>query len=83
MIKAEAFGVHLAYINHPVVGDETYNGGRDNNIKEETIREAIKNLDRFFLHAERLGFNHPKTAERLEFYAPLPKELMDFLQLIK
>ncbi|MDQ3322087.1 MAG: RluA family pseudouridine synthase, partial [Acidobacteriota bacterium] len=75
--------VHLAHINHPVVGDETYNGGRDNNMKDETIREAIKDLGRFFLHAERLSFTHPKTDARLEFYAPLPQELMDFLALIK
>lgn len=75
--------VHLASINHPVVGDETYNGGRDNNIKDEIVRNAVEDLGRFFLHAERLAFTHPKTAERLEFYAPLPEELMSFLQLIK
>lgn len=75
--------VHLAHINHPVVGDETYNGGRDNNMKDDAVRVAIKDLGRFFLHAERLSFTHPKTAERLDFYAPLPEELMDFLQLIK
>ncbi|HXG84847.1 MAG TPA: RluA family pseudouridine synthase [Pyrinomonadaceae bacterium] len=75
--------VHLAHINHPVVGDETYNSGRDNNIKDETVRKAVKDLERFFLHAERLSFTHPKTAGRLEFYSPLPKELIDFLALIK
>ncbi len=75
--------VHLAFINHGVVGDETYNAGRDNTIKDATVRKAVKDLRRFFLHAERLSFTHPKTAERMEFYAPLPKELRDFLELIK
>ncbi len=75
--------VHLAFINHGVVGDETYNAGRDNTIKDVTVRKAVKDLGRFFLHAERLSFTHPKTAERMEFYAPLPKELTDFLELIK
>ncbi len=75
--------VHLASINHGVVGDETYNGGRDNTIKDLNVRRAVKDLNRFFLHAERLGFTHPETLERLEFYAPMPVELKDFLELLK
>jgi len=75
--------VHLASIGHGVVGDETYNGGRDNNIKDPIVKKAVKDSGRFFLHAERLNFTHPKTGEKLEFYAPMPKELKDFLELIK
>jgi 23S rRNA pseudouridine1911/1915/1917 synthase len=74
--------VHLMSINHPVVGDETYNGGRDKTVKDVKIRQAIGELNRFFLHAERLSFTHPKTLERMDFYAPLPKDLADFLELI-
>ena len=59
--------VHLASINHPVVGDGTYNEGRDNTIANVDIKNAIRILDRFFLHAAQLAFNHPKTGERLEF----------------
>ncbi|MCY7376250.1 MAG: RluA family pseudouridine synthase, partial [Pyrinomonadaceae bacterium] len=33
--------VHLMSINHPVVGDETYNGGRDKTVKDLTVRQAI------------------------------------------
>ncbi|MDQ6785576.1 MAG: RluA family pseudouridine synthase [Acidobacteriota bacterium] len=75
--------VHLAFINHGVVGDETYNVGRDNNIKDPFVRKAVEDLGRFFLHAERLAFTHPKTGEKLEFYAPLPPELKNFLELLK
>lgn len=75
--------VHLASIGHGVVGDETYNGGRDNNIKDPIVKKAVKDLGRFFLHAERLSFTHPKTQEKLEFYVPLPPQLKDFLELIK
>jgi 23S rRNA pseudouridine1911/1915/1917 synthase len=74
--------VHLSYINHPIVGDETYNSGRDNTIANLEIRQAIKELNRFFLHAERLSFTHPTTKEKMDFHAPLPKELKDFLMLI-
>ena len=74
--------VHLAYINHPIVGDETYNSGRDNTVADLEIRQAIKELNRFFLHAERLSFTHPLTKEKMDFHAPLPKKLKDFLALI-
>ena len=71
--------VHTAYINHPVVGDEIYNEGRDKTVADTDIRNAIKSLGRFFLHAERLSFTHPKTGERLEFKQDLPDELTGFL----
>jgi len=74
--------VHLASINHPVVGDETYNAGRDNTVADIEIRKAIQDLGRFFLHAERLAFTHPKTGERLEFRQEIPKELKQFLDLL-
>jgi len=72
--------VHLAWLKHPVVADETYGGGRDNTIQEARLRSHIRNLGRHFLHAERLGFDHPKTGEHLEFTAPLPLELAGLLE---
>lgn len=75
--------VHLAYGKHPVVGDETYNGGRDNTVRDVKIRKAISNLGRFFLHAERLEFDHPVTGERLLFQSPLPPELLALLDVLR
>ena len=74
--------VHLASINHPVVGDATYNEGRDNTIADPAIKMGVADLGRFFLHAERLAFTHPKTGERMEFTQPLPPELEGFLLLL-
>jgi len=74
--------VHLMSINHPVVGDETYNAGRDKTVKDMNARQSIAGLNRFFLHAEKLSFTHPQTAERLNFIQPLPTELTDFLKLL-
>lgn len=71
--------VHMAYLNHPVTGDAIYNEGRDNTVMDHTVRNAIKSLNRFFLHAEQLSFTHPKTQERMEFTQPLPPELEEFL----
>lgn len=64
--------VHLAAIGHPVVGDLRYRG----------MRPQIQ-LDRPFLHATRLSFDHPTTGERLSFSSPLPADLQALLgQLI-
>ena len=74
--------VHCAFINHQVVGDETYNSGRDKTVNDLQIRQAIADLNRFFLHAEKLSFEHPVTKEKLTFVAPVPLELTDFLELL-
>ena len=74
--------VHLASINHPIVGDETYNEGRDNTVANIDIKNAIRIMGRFFLHAEKLSFTHPVTKEQMEFILPLPDELKRFLDII-
>jgi 23S rRNA pseudouridine1911/1915/1917 synthase len=71
--------VHLAWLKHPVVGDETYGGGRDNTIQDARLRARVRSLDRQFLHAEKLSFTHPKTGEFVKFESPLPEELADLL----
>jgi 23S rRNA pseudouridine1911/1915/1917 synthase len=71
--------VHLAWLKHPVVADETYGAGRDNTIQDVRLRARIRNLGRHFLHAEKLGFTHPKTRVPVQFYASLPKELHDLV----
>ena len=71
--------VHLTWLHHPVVGDETYGGGRDNNIQDARLRSMVRNLGRHFLHAERIAITHPTTGERLQFEAPLPNDLSDLL----
>ena len=58
--------VHLAAIDLPVVGDRVY-GVPD------------KSLGRQFLHANRLAFDHPVTAERIDVESPLPDDLASFL----
>jgi 23S rRNA pseudouridine1911/1915/1917 synthase len=75
--------VHLAWIRHPVVGDETYGMGRDQNVPDARLRARISALGRQFLHAERLAFEHPRTGERLIFNAPLPAEMAEFLAALE
>jgi 23S rRNA pseudouridine1911/1915/1917 synthase len=56
--------VHLAAIRHPVVGDPLYGRGG-----------AELGLDRQFLHAAELAFDHPQTGERIEVTSALPEDL--------
>lgn len=72
--------VHMAYIGHPVVGDKLYNSGRDKTVANPTLRNAISQLNRFFLHSTFLSFTHPITKENLQFSSPLSDELKIFLE---
>ncbi len=74
--------VHLAWVKHPVVGDETYGGGRDNTIQDPQLRARVRNLNRHFLHAEKLAFTHPKTGELVKFESPIPSELATLLSTL-
>lgn len=58
--------VHLAAIGHSVVGDERYRGAR----------ESLP-CPRPFLHAEKLGFDHPVTGERMSFTSEMPTDLTE------
>jgi 23S rRNA pseudouridine1911/1915/1917 synthase len=71
--------VHLSWLKHPVVGDELYAGGRDNNVQNVQLRAQIRKLKRQFLHAEQLGFTHPVTGAAMKFTAALPEELTQLL----
>jgi 23S rRNA pseudouridine1911/1915/1917 synthase len=64
--------VHLASIGHPILGDRRYGGGGDD------AREL--GLERPFLHAWRIAFDHPITGEWIELQDPLPPDLQRALE---
>ena len=59
--------VHLAHSGHPIVGDPKYGDFARN---KQFARE--RRLDRMFLHARQISFDHPATGERITLQAPLP-----------
>jgi 23S rRNA pseudouridine1911/1915/1917 synthase len=71
--------VHLSAIGHPIVGDALY-GGVHRRVAGD-IR-AVTHLQRPFLHAARLAFNHPRDGRRMEFTAGLPPDLQDVLDAL-
>lgn len=61
--------VHFSYIKHPVVGDPVYGPAKHHLGMESQA-----------LHACRLGFNHPRTGEYMEFTSELPEVFKQALQ---
>lgn len=59
--------VHMKYIGHPIVGDPIYGPSKTLAINGQA------------LHAQKLGFIHPRTKQYLEFESKPPKELLDLI----
>jgi 23S rRNA pseudouridine1911/1915/1917 synthase len=67
--------VHMAHINHPLLGDPLYGGGLKlpKGASAELIAE-LRGFRRQALHAERLSFVHPISGETLLFNAERPAD---------
>lgn len=76
--------VHMAYMAHPLLGDQTY-GGRPRppkNASEEFLK-VLRNFKRQALHAIMLRLKHPLTEEILQWQAPLPNDFQQLIQALK
>ena len=77
--------VHMASLNHPVVGDTLYGAAGQLSVQsgpQSSRRKAAMEklrLGRNFLHAARLEFHHPMTRKLVQLEAPLPGQLETFL----
>jgi len=72
--------VHLSAIGHPIVGDSVY-GGVHRRVPGDL--KSVTRLQRPFLHAARLAFNHPTDGRRLTFESPLPPDLQEVLDELR
>jgi len=72
--------VHLSEAGYPIVGDDLYGGIRKN---VPAALAAAARLPRPFLHASRLAFTHPSTAQVVEFEAALPADLAAVLAVLR
>lgn len=62
--------VHLAYIGHPVLGDDVYG-------------KSYKGIDGQCLHARKIGFIHPSSGEYMEFVSELPEYFSSILNKLE
>jgi 23S rRNA pseudouridine1911/1915/1917 synthase len=75
--------VHMASLRHPVVGDALYGAAKELKRVGNAISPAVLALDRNFLHAAAIEFQQPRTGEAMKFEAPLPMELLEFLEKVR
>lgn len=67
--------VHMAALKHPCVGDLTYGA-------DPTLARRL-GLERQWLHAMRLGFEHPESGEYVEYESTYPPDLAAALEQIR
>ncbi len=82
--------VHMQHIKHPLVGDPLY--GLPNQegralLKragcEQEIIDKIMTFERQALHAQEIGFVHPRSGEEMRFLSDLPDDLQSLKNLFK
>src|SRR5215210_915748 len=63
--------VHLHHLGNPVAGDKLY------------AAKLARGFPRQMLHAWKLGFNHPRTKEAVNFQAPMPEDFAEALATLR
>ena len=67
--------VHMAALKHPCVGDHLYGA-------DPTLAKRV-GLERQWLHAVKLGFEHPESGEYVEYESTYPDDLARALEVIR
>jgi 23S rRNA pseudouridine1911/1915/1917 synthase len=67
--------VHMAALKHPCLGDLTYGA-------DPTLAARV-GLTRQWLHAVRLGFEHPESGEHVEYSSTYPEDLQQALDTLR
>ncbi len=76
--------VHMAHIQHPIVGDPVY-GGRlrlPRNAGEE-LKQTLSEFKRQALHAWRLALQHPNSGDEMQWEAPLPADMQHLIDCLE
>lgn len=76
--------VHMEYINHPLVGDQKYNKFTSciTGISDK-LHNYLRCFNRQALHAYSLKLLHPITKVPMQWYAPLPQDIIDLIRMLR
>ena len=76
--------VHMASIDHPLLGDPVY-GGRLRILKgaSEALTAELHKFRRQALHAAHIEFIHPVTKEHMSFDAPIPDDMLELEEILR
>lgn len=75
--------VHLASINHPVVGDQVYGKRKIPSTAPKPVSDMLKKIKRQMLHAKTLGLIHPSKGVYMEFSSPLPRDMEGLIKTLE
>ena len=74
--------VQSAFFGFPLVGDKIYGSRNEKNLPGGQLKFLCKNLNRTALHAQTLGFRHPRREEEMLFTSPWPEDLQPLLKYL-
>lgn len=76
--------VHMAHINHPLIGDPLY-GGRPRPLKgaSDEFFQVMRKFDRQALHATMLKLYHPISGIEMQWRAELPDDMVQLINVLK
>jgi 23S rRNA pseudouridine1911/1915/1917 synthase len=77
--------VHMKYIGHPLFNDKRYGGneilkGTPHAKYKQFIQNCFDICPRQALHAQTLGFIHPRTGEEIFLTSPLPEDMAKLIE---
>ncbi|CAM6088062.1 unnamed protein product [Calypogeia fissa] len=85
--------VHAQHLGYPLIGDDMYGGTKGAAIskllprcpsgKHGILRHLVANIERPCLHAQTLGFTHPRTGDDHNFKCPPPDDFEEVLQALR
>lgn len=68
---------HMAHLRHPIIGDTTHGDGKQNRFMREH-----SGINRLWLIAKKLEFNHPRSGERIAVETELEAEWLSLFELL-
>ena len=75
--------VHFADLGFPLIGDKVYGHKQPSSDRRSGNDLLIESFPRQALHAEKLAIDHVRTGKRMEFHAPLAKDLEALLNSLR
>ncbi len=76
--------VHMAYLNHALLGDPLYGGRLQFPAScSQELAEFLRSFRRQALHARRLALIHPHTGEELSWEVETPQDMIELMDLLR
>ena len=75
--------VHMAYLQHPVIGDKVYGSLRMPPKAPMSVQHVLRAFPRQALHARNLGLIHPMTEQEMSWESPLNEDMKNLINILK